>query len=55
MVQLGDFRLSLPPEMTSQDSIIMGIRPEHVRLPKADDQQTIRGDVFSNDFVVLAL
>jgi multiple sugar transport system ATP-binding protein len=24
----------------------MGIRPEHVRLPRGGDTQTIRGDVF---------
>ncbi len=45
-VLLGDFRIDLPPNLPSQASVIIGIRPEHVRLPREGDTQTIRGDVF---------
>jgi multiple sugar transport system ATP-binding protein len=45
-VLLGDFKVDLPPHMPSQASVIMGVRPEHVRLPRDGDTQTIRGNVF---------
>jgi multiple sugar transport system ATP-binding protein len=45
-VLLGDFRIAMPPHLSSQSSVIMGIRPEHVRLPREGDTQTIQGDVF---------
>jgi multiple sugar transport system ATP-binding protein len=45
-VLLGDFRVDLPSDLPSQSSVIMGIRPEHLRLPQEGDTQTIRGDVF---------
>ena len=45
-VLLGDFRIDMPPNLPSQASVIMGIRPEHVRLPGEGDAQIIRGDVF---------
>ena len=45
-VLLGDFRIDMPPNLPSQSAVIMGIRPEHMRLPREGDAQTIRGDVF---------
>ncbi|ASC69804.1 ABC transporter protein [Halomicronema hongdechloris C2206] len=45
-VLLGDFRIDLPEGISPHPSVVMGIRPEHVRLPQPGDQQTIRGDVF---------
>ncbi len=45
-VLLGDFRIDMPPNLPSQSAVIMGIRPEHVQLPREGDSQTIRGDVF---------
>jgi len=45
-VLLGDFKVHMPEAVQSEASVILGIRPEHVRLPEAGDSQTIRGDVF---------
>ncbi|PSN10750.1 sugar ABC transporter ATP-binding protein [filamentous cyanobacterium CCP5] len=46
-VLLGDFKIHLPDTMESRPaSVVMGIRPEHVRLPRPEDSQTIRGHVF---------
>jgi multiple sugar transport system ATP-binding protein len=45
-VLLGDFRIDLPSNLPSPSTVIMGIRPEHVRLPREGDSQVIRGDVF---------
>ncbi len=45
-VILGDFKIDLPEGARSHSALILGIRPEHVRLPEPDDTQTIRGDVF---------
>jgi len=45
-VLLGDFRVDLPADLPAKSSVIMGIRPEHLRLPQDGDTQTIRGDVF---------
>jgi multiple sugar transport system ATP-binding protein len=45
-VLLGDFRIDLPSNRPSPSTVIMGIRPEHVRLPREGDSQVIRGDVF---------
>jgi len=45
-VLLGDFKIQLPEAARSHGRLVMGLRPEHVRLPEAGDTQTIRGDVF---------
>jgi len=45
-VLLGDFKIQLPEAARSHGTLVMGLRPEHVRLPEAGDTQTIRGDVF---------
>jgi multiple sugar transport system ATP-binding protein len=45
-VLLGDFKVNLPEAARTKSAVIMGIRPEHVRLPEEGDSQTIRGDVF---------
>lgn len=45
-VMLGDFRVDIPGDLPQQKAVIMGIRPEHVRLSTPEDQQTIKGDVF---------
>jgi multiple sugar transport system ATP-binding protein len=44
---IGDYRMPLPQAVvTVPDRIVMGIRPEHIRLAQPDDQQTIQGRVF---------
>jgi multiple sugar transport system ATP-binding protein len=44
---LGDFRIPLPSTtVTVPQQVVMGIRPEHIRLPEPEDQQTIQGHVF---------
>ncbi|HEY9619140.1 MAG TPA: ABC transporter ATP-binding protein [Crinalium sp.] len=44
---IGDFRIPLPANtVTPPTRIVMGIRPEHIRLANAEDQQTIKGRVF---------
>lgn len=46
-VLLGDFKIDLPNDIKERPaSLIMGIRPEHVRIPRPEDSQTIRGNVF---------
>ncbi len=45
-VLLGDFKVHLPEAAQSHSTVVLGIRPEHVRLPEEGDSQTIRGDVF---------
>jgi multiple sugar transport system ATP-binding protein len=46
-VVLGEFRIPLPSNtVTPPRSIIMGIRPEHIRVATPEDRQTIRGRVF---------
>lgn len=45
-VILGDFRIDLPDGISHQPTLVMGIRPEHVRLPRPEDTQTIGGEVF---------
>lgn len=45
-VLLGDFKVNLPDAARDRSSVVMGIRPEHVRLPRDGDTQTVRGDVF---------
>lgn len=44
-VTLGDFRVPLPGRVEAQ-SVIMGIRPEHLRLPREGDANLISGNVF---------
>ncbi|MGF1567989.1 MAG: ABC transporter ATP-binding protein [Nodosilinea sp.] len=45
-VQVGDFKLGLPERLSAPAAVVLGIRPEHVRLPHPGDAQTLRGDVF---------
>lgn len=43
---LGDFKIPLPEGLSTPEKIVMGIRPEHVRLPREEDRLTINGRVF---------
>ena len=44
---LGDFQIQLPDIPTVPSQIVLGIRPENVRLAQSDeDKQTIQGKVF---------
>lgn len=43
---LGNFQIPLPQIPTVPSQIVLGIRPEHVRVAAASDSQTIRGQVF---------
>ncbi len=43
---LGDFQIPLPQIPTVPPQIVLGIRPEHVRVASTGDTQTIRGRVF---------
>jgi len=44
---LGDFRMMLPDTgMAPPSNVVMGIRPEHIRLANDQDAQTIQGKVF---------
>lgn len=45
-VLLGDFKIDLPVAAQASGAVIMGIRPEHLRLPQEGDSQIVRGDVF---------
>lgn len=45
-VILGDSKVALPTFAQNSPAVIMGIRPEHVRLPEDGDHQIIRGQVF---------
>lgn len=45
-VLLGEFKIELPDAARKGGSVILGIRPEHVRLPQEGDRQIVRGDVF---------
>lgn len=45
-VLLGDFKIDLPPNLPTKSSVTMGLRPEHLRLPREGDRQTVRGNVF---------
>ncbi len=44
-VVLGDFAVPLPVGMKAK-SVILGIRPEHLRLPREGDAHTVSGNVF---------
>lgn len=43
---LGKFKLTLPHLPTTPPQVIMGIRPEDMRLAQPEDSQTIRGQVY---------
>jgi len=43
---LGNFRVKLPDLPTVPSQIVLGIRPEHVRIAQPDDPQTIQGRVY---------
>lgn len=43
---LGDFRIVLPAFPTMPSQIVMGIRPEDIRLNPVEDSQTIEGRVY---------
>jgi multiple sugar transport system ATP-binding protein len=43
---LGNARFPLPRGKAAPDYVVLGIRPEHVRLAESGDQQTVQGRVF---------
>ncbi|NJO59992.1 MAG: ABC transporter ATP-binding protein [Richelia sp. RM2_1_2] len=43
---LGDFSVNLPQLPTLPPQIILGIRPEHVRVALPEDTQTVKGRVY---------
>jgi multiple sugar transport system ATP-binding protein len=43
---LGDLKLPLPALDASPSEIVLGTRPEHLRLADANDSQTVTGEVF---------
>jgi len=43
---LGESKINLPDKATVPPQIVMGIRPESVRIPQPEDMQTIQGQVF---------
>ncbi|MFQ4141714.1 ABC transporter ATP-binding protein [Chlorogloeopsis sp. ULAP02] len=43
---LGDFHIPLPDIPTVPAQIVLGIRPEHVRIAQAGDTHTIKGRVY---------
>ena len=43
---LGHSRMLLPDIPTVPPEIVLGIRPEHVRIAQPDDTQTIQGQVY---------
>jgi len=46
-VMLGDFRINLPEGLTTvPPNIVLGIRPENVRIAQAEDTQTVKGRVY---------
>ncbi|WP_341528635.1 ABC transporter ATP-binding protein [Nostoc sp. UHCC 0302] len=45
-VILGNFQLRLPDIPTIPSHIVLGIRPENVRIAQSQDSQTIRGRVY---------
>lgn len=45
-VLLGDTRIPAPVPLPDQGSVVVGLRPEDVRLPRPEDTVTVRGDVF---------
>lgn len=46
---LGDCPLSLPAPSSDPNSVVMGIRPEDIRLATEEDRQTIRGNVYLSE------
>lgn len=43
---LGDYQIPIPSGFAPPPEIVLGIRPEHVRLAHPDERQTIQGQVF---------
>ena len=43
---VGDFKVPLPEGLTTPPQIVLGIRPEHVRLAQPGDPQTVQGQVY---------
>jgi multiple sugar transport system ATP-binding protein len=43
---LGDLHIPLPEGLSTPPQIVMGIRPEHVRLPQETDRLIVHGRVF---------
>ncbi len=43
---LGDARISLPSSFVAPPEVVLGIRPDHVRLATPQDTQTVEGHVF---------
>lgn len=44
--QLGDFRIPMPDLPTPPPQIVLGIRPDHVRVAEPGDTQVVQGRVF---------
>lgn len=42
---LGHSKIQLPPKFVSPPEVVLGIRPEHVRLGRSEDDSTIQGRV----------
>lgn len=45
-VRLGNIDIAVPETAQSAQSLVVGIRPEHIRIPKPEDTQIVRGTVF---------
>lgn len=43
---IGDFSVNLPKLATLPPQIVLGIRPEHVRVALSEDTQTVKGRVY---------
>lgn len=43
---LGSRRIALPDRFVPPPEIVLGIRPEHIRIAQPDDTQTVKGHVF---------
>ncbi len=44
--RLGDFRIPLPNLPTIPPSVVLGIRPDHIRLARAEETAVVKGRVF---------
>ncbi|MGB3495659.1 MAG: ABC transporter ATP-binding protein [Elainellaceae cyanobacterium] len=43
---LGNSRVPLPDRFVPPPEVVLGIRPEHLRIATSDDAQTVKGQVF---------
>jgi multiple sugar transport system ATP-binding protein len=44
--RLGDFKIPLPGHFSTPTDIVLGIRPEHIRIAHPQDTITVQGQVF---------